>query len=337
MSFTFDVLRGTQDGKVLSDRVTKTLEPNDVYVEITHSGLCGTDEHFLGAGVAAGRVLGHEGIGIVKQLGSAVTGIKVGDRVGLGYIHKYCGHCENCLTGWDQYCNNKKVYGMNDPDVGTFGRGAVWDADCVFPIPDGMDSTDAAPLVCAGGTVWEALSAYGAQANDRVGILGVGGLGHLAIKLAAAIGCHVVVLSSSESKREEAMSFGASEFRVFRSGDALEGFKPLKYLLVAGSAAIDYNSLIPLMAARGTIFPLTVEDKPNSVPLLPMLLGGIRIQGTFIFSRHRMHQLLEFCAAKNIKPTTMEFPMTVDGTEEALQKLRTGKIRYRAVLVRPSA
>ncbi|PGH12086.1 hypothetical protein AJ79_04485 [Helicocarpus griseus UAMH5409] len=333
MSVTFDVLRGNKEGKIVPAKTTRILQHNEVYVEVTHSGVCGTDEHYRWRD----QVLGHEGIGIVRQVGQGVTNVKVGDRVGLAYIEEVCGHCQSCLTGWDQYCENKKEYGNHNFDVGTFAHGAVWNASCVFPIPDGIDSVDAAPLMCAGATVWTILSEYGVRPTDRVGILGIGGLGHLAIKLAAAVGSHVVVLSSSESKRQEAMDYGANEFHVFRSGQPLEGVKPLKYLLLCGSGKVDFESLIPLMAAQGSIFPLTVSHEPSSVLLLALLLKGIRIQGSLVSSRRSMHQLLQFCAAKNIKPTTMQFPLTIDGAEDAMQRLRDGKIRYRAVLVRESS
>jgi D-arabinose 1-dehydrogenase-like Zn-dependent alcohol dehydrogenase len=144
--------------------------------------------------------------------------------------------------GWDQYCENKREYGSHDHDLGSFSEGVVWDAGCVVPIPDGYDSADAAPLMCAGGTVWTVLSEYGVRSTDRVGIMGIGGLGHLAIKLAAAMGCHVVVFSSSEAKREEAFSFGASEYHVFKAGQELTDFKPVNHLLLCGSANVDYPS-----------------------------------------------------------------------------------------------
>ncbi|PGH32672.1 hypothetical protein GX50_04519 [[Emmonsia] crescens] len=330
MSFTFDVLKGGKDGRLVAAKTTRNLQPNEVYVEITHSGVCGTDEHYR----HAGQVLGHEGVGIVRQAGQGVTNVKVGDRVGLGYIHEVCGLCPSCLAGWDQYCDSKKEYGSANFDIGTFAHGTVWNAECVFPIPDGIDSVDAAPLMCAGGTVWTILSEHGVRPTDRVGILGVGGLGHLAIKLAAAIGSYVVVLSSTEGKRQEAMDYGASEYHVFRSGQSLEGLKPLKHLLLCGNAGVDFNSLIPLMDKQGSIYPITVDLAPSSIPLFPVLQHGIRIQGSLVSSRRNLHQLLQLCAAKGIKPTTMQFPLTVAGAEDAMKHLREGKIRYRAVLTR---
>lgn len=148
------------------------------------------------------------------------------------------------LLGRDQYCTNKREYGTHDHDLGSFSEGVVWDANCVLAIPDGYDSADAAPMMCAGATVWTVLSEYGVKPTDRVAIMGVGGLGHLAIKLASAMGCHVVVLSSSEAKREEALSFGASEYHVFRSGEDIPGLKPINHLLLCSNVGVDYHSYV---------------------------------------------------------------------------------------------
>lgn len=260
MSITFDVFRGSPEGRVIADTVTKTLEHNEVFIETMASGICGTDEHFL----KSNQVLGHEGVGFVRAVGPGVTSVKIGDRVGFGFTHSICSTCDNCVTGtaphpsassvvdiltqpkdWDQYCRNVKQYGMNDFDNGSFSYGAVWDANCVFRIPDGLDFVYAAPLMCAAATVWTTLTRYGMRAADRVGIMGVGGLGHVAIKLAAALGYYVIVLSTSEMKRQEAMEFGASEYHVFRSGGAPpEGFRPIKHLLLCASGDVDYSSLV---------------------------------------------------------------------------------------------
>ncbi|KAE8378963.1 chaperonin 10-like protein [Aspergillus bertholletiae] len=330
MSITFDVYRGSKEGKIVADKTTRLLRPTDVYIETTHSGLCGTDEHFL----HSGQVLGHEGVGIIREAGEAVTHVQVGDRVGFGYTHEVCGICDHCISGWDQYCVNKKEYGTHNHDVGTFSRGVVWNAGNVFKIPDSYGSANAAPLMCAGATVWTCLTEYGVRPTDRVGVMGIGGLGHLAVKLAAAMGCHVVVLSSSERKREEAMQFGASEYHVFSSEQELKDFKPLKHLLLCGSANVDYPSLLPLMDIHGTIYPLTVDFKPSAVPLLFMNIKGIRIQGSLVASRKSLKSLLQFAADKKIEPTIMKFPLNEAGIEDAMQTLRDGKMRYRGVLVR---
>ncbi|GAD99986.1 alcohol dehydrogenase [Paecilomyces variotii No. 5] len=239
MSVTYDVFRVSENGKIVADKTTSVLEHGEVFIETTHSGLCGTDEHY----VKSGQVLGHEGIGIVRALGPGVTSVSVGDRVGFGYTHKVCGNCDKCVSGHDQFCRNQKQYGFHDFSNGTFSYGAVWDEKCVYPIPEGYSSVHAAPLMCAGATVWTALTEFGIRPADRVAFMGIGGLGHLAIKLAAALGYHVIVLSSSEAKRQEALDYGASEYYVFRSGGkAPDGLKPVDHLLLCGNAGVDYSS-----------------------------------------------------------------------------------------------
>ncbi|OJJ48130.1 hypothetical protein ASPZODRAFT_1521523 [Penicilliopsis zonata CBS 506.65] len=327
MSVSFEVYRGGKDGRIVADTTTRTLQPNEAYIETTHSGLCGTDEHF----VTSGQVLGHEGVGIVRQIGSLVSTVKVGDRVGFGYIRQVCGACDNCATGWDQFCRRCRRYGETDLDLGSFSHGVVWDADCLFPIPEGYTSEHAAPMLCAGGSVWNCLLSFGARPPQRVGVMGIGGLGHLAIKLAAAMGYEVVALSRSEEKRADALAYGASEFHVW-DGEAVP--LRLKHLLLCGSMATDYAALIPLMDTGSIIYPLTVAFEPAAVPILEMGLAGICIQGVRVSSRTRLRELLVFAANQHITPTVVSFPLTVEGVERALSELRAGNIHYRAVLVR---
>lgn len=142
----------------------------------------------------------------------------------------------NYIPGRDQYCPNRLDFNRNHDKMGTISSGVIWSANMVFPIPDGYDSADAAPLLCAGSTVFTVLTGPDVKSTDRIGIMGIGGLGHLAIKLAAAMGHEVVVLSTSESKRQEALDYGATEFHVYDSEKpAPEGFKPLNHLLLCGN------------------------------------------------------------------------------------------------------
>ncbi|KAL2349799.1 chaperonin 10-like protein, partial [Cryomyces antarcticus] len=207
--------RVSEDGSVIEDVTTRKLGSNEAYVKVTRSGLCGIDKHGLKAGIA----LGHKGAGIVERIETSVQSVSVGDRVGFRYIHKVCGRCENCLKGtiadskpgMDVYCTNKSEFGSHDHDLGSFSSHTVVDADALYGLPDGPDPAHAAPSMCGGATVWGGLPLYGDRATDRVGVVGIGALGHRAIQFAATMGCEVVVFSSTESKRTEAIKQSNSE------------------------------------------------------------------------------------------------------------------------------
>ncbi|KAM3476287.1 hypothetical protein MY8738_006991 [Beauveria namnaoensis] len=278
MSISFQVFRGSEEGIIISSETSCELKDNEVFIEITHSGVCGTDELFL----HSGQALGHEGVAL-----------KV------------------------------RVYGECDFDVGSFGSGVVWDANHLFPIPETYESAHAAALMCAGASVWECLQdpREPARPSERVGVLGIGGLGHLAIKLASAMGCEVIALSRSETKREAAMSFGANEFHILDMTSEVLSEKqiaPVKRLLLCStsSAMEDLGRLMPLVDTGGIIYPLGVSFGELKVPLLAVMAKGLRIQG----SRRRIY------------PTIMTFPLTSEGIETSMRELREGRIRYKAVL-----
>ncbi|ORY11725.1 chaperonin 10-like protein [Clohesyomyces aquaticus] len=327
---SFTVYKGSKDGSIQKAETSKPELSNDqVLVKITASGLCGTDEHYRHADM----VLGHEGAAVVEQLGPNVKFLKKGDRVGWGYEHDSCGHCEYCLTGRETFCPERAMYGMADLDQGSFASHAVWREAFLFKIPDELTDAEAAPLMCGGATVFNALRMYNIQPTDRVGVLGVGGLGHLAIQFASKMGCDVVVFSGTESKKEEAMKLGATEFVAMKGKKELSIGRPINCLLVTTSAQPDWNLMVPVMAPDSIIFPLTVSEGNFSVPYMPLILNGIRIQGSVVASRNIHRRMLEFAAQHGIKPINMEFPMNEEGITKAMKTLEDGNMRYRGVLI----
>jgi D-arabinose 1-dehydrogenase-like Zn-dependent alcohol dehydrogenase len=192
----------------------------------------------------------------------------------------------------------------------------------------------AAPLMCGGATVFRALHSFGVRPTDRVGVIGVGGLGHLAIQFAAKMGCEVVVLSGTESKREEAMRLGANEFVATKGRDKLDDVitKPLNHLLVTTSFPPDWNLLLPVMAPQATIFPLTVSADEMRIPYLALLRGELTIQGSLVAPRQVHKEMIRFAHLHGIKPIVETFPLSVDGITEAMDRLNSGNIRYRGVL-----
>lgn len=327
---SFTVFKGAKDGKVIKGQTTKSdLTKDQVLVKVTASGLCGTDLHYRNADMA----LGHEGVGIVEEIGPGVTHLKKGDRVGWGYEHDACLHCQQCLKGNETYCPQRQMYGMADLDQGSFATHAVWREAFLFNVPDALSDEAAAPLMCGGATVFNALHAYNVQPTETVGVMGVGGLGHLAIQFAAKMGCHVVVLSGSDRKKDEALKLGAQEFIATKNVKEVKPSRPLNRLLVTTSAQPDWNQLIGALAPGASIHPLSVDEGNFSIPYMPLLANGLTVQGSVVASRYIHNRMLEFAALHKIVPIIEKFPMTEEAINEAMDKLNSGNVRYRGVFV----
>ncbi|KAG2362551.1 chaperonin 10-like protein [Suillus spraguei] len=326
----FTVFKGSSTGQIVESKTHReSIKADEVLLKITHAGLCGTDLHHR----TSDMVLGHEGVGIVQQIGPQVTAFKVGDRAGWGYFHNSCGHCDECLNANEVFCPERAMYATSNTDQGAFASYAVWKAAFLFHIPDAITSSDAAPLMCAGATVFNVLYLYNVRPTDRVGIVGVGGLGHIAIQFAAKMGCEVVVFSRSESKKYEAKGLGAREYYATEGVSQLDIGKPIKHLIVTTSQMPDWNLFLPVLAPNATIYPITLSEGNISFPHTPLLLKGLTIQGSVPASRGIHAKMLRFAAVHDIKPTIQEFPLTAEGIEDAMTKLDSGQIRYRAVFV----
>ncbi|KAL7972186.1 GroES-like protein [Trichoderma sp. SZMC 28014] len=313
----FKVIKGSSTGALVDAVSSREIKPDEVLIDVTHSGVCFTDYHYRQADMA----LGHEGSGVVKQIGSDVTRYRV------------CGHCKQCLTGRETFCAEREMFGLANFDQGSFASAAVWKEDFIYKIPDNISSSHAGPLMCGGSTVFNALKLNNVRSTDRVGVIGVGGLGHLAIQFASQMGCEVVVFSSTEQKRAEALAFGASEFYPTKGVEKLEIRAPIDHLLVTSNAQPDWGLYLPIMAPEGTIYPITVSFEKLAVPAMDLIMGGLRIQGGMIAPRQIHREMLEFASRHNIVPVVEEFPLTAAGATEALQRLLDGKMRYRGVLV----
>ncbi|KAK8109312.1 hypothetical protein PG984_015113 [Apiospora sp. TS-2023a] len=326
---SFTVFKGQQDGSPRKSTTTKPdeLTGDNVYIRVTASGVCGTDLHYAGRDM----VLGHEGIGVVEAVGPDVKYLQAGDRVGWGYESDSCGHCIECLTGHETYCAEAALYGSSHPDQGSFATNGVWREAFLHQIPDGMSDEVAAPLQCGGATTFTALQ--GVQPTDTVGIMGVGGLGHLAIQFAAKMGCRVVVFSGTEAKKEQALALGANEFVATRGVSSLSVTRPINRLLVTTSAQPQWDLILPVMAVRGAIYPLSVSSGDFVIPYTPLIDRGLNVQGSLVAPRHLHRQMLDFAARHRIEPIVEKFPMSEEGIKTALYKLEKGNVHYRAVLI----
>ncbi|WFD20974.1 alcohol dehydrogenase (NADP(+)) [Malassezia caprae] len=326
------VYKGSPSGKIIEAQgADRELRPNDVVIDIAYSGLCGTDLHYR----KADMVLGHEGVGVVSQVGPAVTKLKVGDHVGWGYNHGSCGYCDHCWNGFDILCADRQMYGYADLDFGSFGDRAVLDALFVHKLPEGMDLSLAGPLQCGGATVYSAIVNAEVKMNERVAVLGLGGLGHLAIQYLAKMGCDVVVFSGSENKKQQAMELGANEFVATKTNPTFEGVKPVNHLLVSTSFQPDWEQYFKVLAPRAKIVPLTVSFEEMKHPYAELVFYEYSITGSVVARRLVHRQMLEFSARNNIKPIVEFLTMDEAGVNEAFDRLDKGDVRYRFVLKNP--
>lgn len=306
-------------------------------------------------------VLGHEGVGVVERVGPDVKKLKQGDRVGWGYENDSCGTCDECLAGVETFCDDRKLYGEANPDQGSFASHAIWREAFLHQIPEGMTDEAAAPLVriscsiflysslrspirniqfhaltrckqqCGGATIFTTL--LGVNPGDTIGIMGVGGLGHIAIQFAAKMGCRVVVFSGSDAKKQQAFDLGAHEFIATRGATELKTKSKLNRLLVTTSAQPAWDLILPIMASRSIIYPLSVSDKPLEVPYMPLIFKGISFQGSLVATRSVHRKMLEFAAFHKIEPIVEKYPMTEEGIKTALDRLEKGQVIFRAVLI----
>ncbi|KAH0827256.1 putative mannitol dehydrogenase [Fonsecaea pedrosoi] len=309
MAQTF-VMRGVEGKVKKTPAEIPELKPNEVLVKITHSGLCGTDLFFIDPGCA----LGHEGVGIVEKVGDAVTAHKIGDRVGGGYLR------------------SRDIFGFASFNNGTFATYYVATEGYVYAIPESMPSEIAAPLQCAGATVYSALKTY-YRPGMRVGVLGIGGLGHLAIQFAAKLGAVTTVFSTSPDKEDEARGFGASEFVVL--GHEAEGLKePVDLLLITSHKAPDWSTFMSeKVVARGaSIVVLGAIGMSLEFPFLPYFFNCYNLVTNLVASRATHAEMLAFAAHHDVKPLIEQFAMDEAGVAEAVTRLQSGKVRYRAVL-----
>jgi D-arabinose 1-dehydrogenase-like Zn-dependent alcohol dehydrogenase len=234
----YTIYRGSEEGINKETVQLPQLGPREILIKITHSGFCGTDIAYQPFGIA----LGHEGVGIVQAVGRDVTLFQVGDRAAGGFHRNSCGHCSYCLSGEDIWCYDRSVFGEKDFNNGTFGEYYIGVETYLHKLPESMSSEDAAPLQCAGATVYTALVSS-VKPGQRVGIVGIGGLGHLAIQFANKLGTEVVVFSTSRNKEEEARKLGASEFYLLDELDKVQ--QPVDALVIAGSKYPDWSKSVP--------------------------------------------------------------------------------------------
>lgn len=312
------------------------LGENEVRVSVTHCGVCHTDIHAIEDyyGITAFPfVPGHEIVGYVSTVGPTVSGLKEGDRVGIGWQGRSCMQCEWCLKGEEQLCMDIVPSGTWVP-YGGFSSSIVVDSRFAYLLPPAMPSQVAAVLVCAGITVYTPLREYKDESAQKVAIVGVGGLGHLAIQFAHALGWEVAAISSSPEKREQALTFGADCFIDTNDQATLRQFDyGFDLLICTASGGMNWESLLMTLKKKGRLVLLGFPDVSfNSTDLVAHQLS---ITGSFLGNRATMREMLMFAENHGIAPDIELMPMSQ--VNEAIQRVKENKARYRIVLFNETA
>jgi alcohol dehydrogenase (NADP+) len=282
-------------------------------------------------------VPGHEIVGVVAQVGTDVTTHQVGDRVGVGCMVNSCGHCANCLRGDEQYCLNGMVgtYAATDRDGSTTQGGysthVVVDAGFVLRVPDGIDSAAAAPLLCAGITTYSPLRHWGAGPGKRVAVVGLGGLGHMGVKLAHAMGAEVTVLSQSLKKQEDGLRLGADAYFATSDPDTFSELAGRFDLIVnTVSAPIDVDAYLSLLAVGGALVNVGAPAEPLSLNVFSLIGGRRSYAGSMIGGIAETQEMLDFCAAHGIGAEVEV--IAADQVNEAYERVLASDVRYRFVI-----
>jgi uncharacterized zinc-type alcohol dehydrogenase-like protein len=312
------------------------LGEHDVRVSVTHCGLCHTDIHAIDNyyGITTYPfVPGHEIVGYVSDVGGAVTDLKKGDRVGIGWQGRSCMKCEWCLQGEEQLCTDIVAAGTWVP-FGGFSSSVLVDSRFAYPLPDAMPSEVAAVLMCAGVAVYSPLKKHTKRPGQKIGVIGVGGLGHLALQFAHALDYEVTAISSSSKKKQQALAFGADHFIASDDQTSLQqaefGFD---LLLCTASGRINWEPLLNTLKKNGTLVVVGFPDVSfNSTDLVAHQLS---ITGSFLGNRATMREMLSFAQEHRIMPKVEVMPMSE--VNEAIRKVKDNKARYRIVLFNDTA
>ncbi|MGC4009567.1 MAG: NAD(P)-dependent alcohol dehydrogenase [Pseudomonas sp.] len=315
---------------------------NDVVMEILYSGVCHSDLHQArddwGWSSAYPIVPGHEIVGRVIEIGSGVTKYKVGDYAAIGCMVDSCQSCDQCRKGEEQLCRegNTGTYNARDRITGdlTFGgysKHIVVREEFACRIPAGLDLSRAAPLLCAGITTYSPLRTWNVGVGTRVGVIGLGGLGHMAVKLAAAMGAEVTVISRSTDKADDAKALGADNYLVSADPAAMKAARS-SFDLIVDTVPVrhDVDPYMPLLDVDGTLVIVGQVGPMNAFNSLPLLSGRRRIAASPIGGIQQTQELLDFCARKNILPDVEMIRM--DQINDAFKRMESADVRYRFVI-----
>ncbi len=315
--------------------------PHDVLIEILYCGICHSDIHQARdewGGAIFPMVPGHEIVGRVARVGSGVKRFTVGDLAGVGCFVDSCRACASCKAGLEQYCEGHIVWTYNGtekdektPTYGGYSSQIVVDENYTLKIPPQLPLASVAPLLCAGITTYSPLRHFKGGPGQRVGIVGLGGLGHMAIKLAASMGAEVTVLSTSKTKERDARRLGAHDFVVSLDPKNLEALaNRFDFILDAVSAPHDLNAYLGLLRRDGVLVLVGAPPKPLEVQAFPLILKRRRLAGSVIGGIRETQEMLDYCAQKNIASDVEIIP--IQQVQAAYERTIKGDVRYRFVI-----
>jgi len=308
------------------------LGDEQVEIAVSHCGICHSDLSMLDNDwgmTGYPFVPGHEVAGTVAAVGSRVTTVKTGDRVGLGWFSRSCLTCHQCVGGDQNLCATAEQTIVGRP--GGFADRVRAHSGWVFPIPASLDLAKVGPLFCGGVTVFNPLVQFDIRPTHKVGVVGIGGLGHMALKFLNKWGCEVVAFSSSAGKTDEAKSLGAHRVVNSRDDAAMQKLAgTLDFILVTANVSLNWQAYIAALAPKGRLHFVGAVLEPVPVPVFSILMGQKSVSGSPLGSPSTTATMLEFAARHGIEPVTETFPLSK--VNEALDHLRAGKARYRIVL-----
>lgn len=318
----------------------RAVGARDVSIAIRYAGICHSDIHTVRGEwgeIAYPQVVGHEIVGEVQAVGGEVTEFAIGDRVGVGCMVNSCRECENCVAGLEQYClaGNTGTYTAVDRD-GTITQGGyaseiVVDADFVLRVPESIPYEKAAPLLCAGITTYSPLTHWAAGPGKRVAVVGMGGLGHMGVKIAVALGAEVTVLSQTLSKRDDSLAFGAVAH--YATGDP-ETFRTLRntfdIILNTVSAPLDVDAYLRLLRLDGTMVNVGAPPEPAALTAFTLFNNRRSYAGSSIGGIAQTQEMLDFCARHAIAPEVEIIPAA--DINDAYDRVLASRVRYRFVI-----
>ncbi|MEG1213310.1 MAG: NAD(P)-dependent alcohol dehydrogenase [Leclercia sp.] len=310
------------------------LKAEDVEVQVDYCGICHSDLSMIDNEWGFSQyplIAGHEVIGRVVALGTAAQdkGLKIGQRVGIGWTARSCGHCDACISGNQINCLEGAT-----PTIlnnGGFADKLRADWQWVIPLPETMDIESAGPLLCGGITVFKPLLMHHITATSRVGVIGIGGLGHIAIKLLHAMGCEVTAFSSNPAKEKEVLAMGADKVVNSRDPEALRALAGQFDLIInTVNVDLDWQPYFEALAYGGNFHTVGAVMKPLPVPAFTLIAGDRSISGSATGTPFELRKLMKFAGRTRVSPTIELYPMSK--INEAIQHVRDGKARYRVVL-----